>query len=256
MTPRTLFLAIGALMGLVCFACWSSNRRSQATSHHEKVLEGLNKEDRHQSDRAISRLFRQNRKETIAVLLLALDGSDEKVHARAARALTLHRAENDVPDEIIRHLLHNPTARARVSCAIGLMQMETPTVCDAFIQALDDEEDKVVQIACVEVGHRGGNGAAEALFRKLNHPSWDVRLEVCKALIILKATDTRVVRELESMCQEPEAAQYDEFIEESNQMDKELEKEMGPLPPEAMEQWGKIGEILDQAREIADSREV
>ncbi|MBW3622632.1 MAG: hypothetical protein KY468_04400 [Armatimonadetes bacterium] len=253
MNRRTILVSLGGLLALTGIAWGSFGRRASAPSHDERVLAALRTESRSESDQVLKRLMKQDGKGTVEALLAALDGPEERVRARAARALAMHRAGEVVPNEMVRHMLHNPTASARLSCAIGLMSVYTLAVREGYIQALDDVEIKVMQIAAGEVGYRGGEGAAEALFRKLHHPSWDARLEICKALITLKAADARVVKELEAMSREPEAAVYDAEDDEYVKMTQEVEKELGPSP-ELYERWGKIGEILQQAREIASRR--
>ena len=52
---------------------------------------------------------------------------------------------------------------------------------------------------------------------------------------------------LEGMSKEPEAAVYDAEIDEFDRR----EKEMGGRDASLGETWGKLGRILEQAREVA-----
>ncbi|MBV9469042.1 MAG: HEAT repeat domain-containing protein [Abitibacteriaceae bacterium] len=119
----------------------------------------------------------------------------------------------------------------------------------AYIHALSDKNEKVVSIACGELGSQPSKDAVTALFTMLSHPSWRIRLEVCKSLIKLKAADGRVVSTLEKMTQEPEAIKYDAETEEFHQHAEEIHRQY-PNEPK-LEMWGKIGEILAQAQQIA-----
>ena len=254
MNRRMLLLSLCGIAGVAGLgAAWGSRKGPTSPPLYEGTLEALRIRDRSASDRAVSRLFRRKRKATIGALVKAMDHPEDLVRVRAARAISMHHAAKDVSGDMARHLLTNPSEGARVSCAIGLMSVYTPAVREAYIRALDDKADRVVRMACGEVAYRGGAGAAEALSRKLDHPSWRVRLEVCKGLIVLKAADGRVVKTLEDMSKDPEAAVYDAEIDEFNRIDQEVAREMGPLPEEA-KGWGKIGEILAQARQVASKK--
>jgi HEAT repeat protein len=114
------------------------------------------------------------------------------------------------------------------------------------IALLKDPDERVIQIACGELGHRGGDDARAALFETLSHPTWRARLEACKALITLRAADQRVVSTLEAMSHETEAAKYDEEVADFQQRLAEMGN-----PKEFQGSWGKIAAILEQARQIA-----
>ncbi len=146
---------------------------------------------------------------------------------------------NDQPsDVLIDHLLHNPDARVRLSSAIRLMKDLSASVTGAYRCALDDSSDKVVQLACMQLGHRGGVENAEALIRVLNHNSWRVRLEACKALITQGMTDHRIAETIEALGKEPEATISDAECDDHERMIKES----GENWPYKM--WGKLNTIL------------
>jgi hypothetical protein len=134
----------------------------------------------------------------------------------------------------------------RLFCAAKLMSVEEPAVTQAYIQALKDPFEKVVQLACTELGDRGGVDAVNALFQVLEQRSWHSRLGACRALITLKVANSQVVSVLEQMAQEPEAAKYDEFVREVEEMEKD---------PDLPEEWkggcGRLGAILEEARQVA-----
>ena len=150
--------------------------------------------------------------------------------------------------ELIDGLLTSTSNKRRVSCAIKLMGAEKPEVKQAYIQALTDPFDKVVQVACSTLGHLGGTDAATALFQVLEQYSWHSRLEACKALITLKAANAQVVSVLEKMSQEPDAASYDALIQQIHEAEKEPD-----YPEELKGGWGKIATILEQAKHVAYS---
>jgi hypothetical protein len=127
--------------------------------------------------------------------------------------------------ENIRGLLSGVEDKQRLSCAIKLMKAREPEVKQAYIQALNDSFDKVVAVACFELSSRGGSDSIEALYGVLKHPFWRVRLQACKALMVLKAADEQVVSTLERMAQEPEASEYDAEHEELESMRANLEIE-------------------------------
>jgi HEAT repeat protein len=149
-------------------------------------------------------------------------------------------------DVLVKQLRTSPDSRVRLGCAINLMSVESPSVRSAFIEALHDPEEKVVRLACGEVGHRDGPGMKEALISVLNNPSWHARLEACKALILANAANAKVVSALEQMRREPEAAEYDTLIEKFDQREKDLHLE-GTLG----RMWGRLGTILERARNVA-----
>lgn len=152
--------------------------------------------------------------------------------------------------QLVHGLLNDSSDRNRLACAIELMKVQEPEVKQAYIQALNDSFEKVVQVACFQLSYRGGIDTVEALYQVLTHRSWHVRLEVCKALIVLKAVDQRVVSTLEQMAHEPETSEYDAEYEELEYMLSGLE-----LPDKFKKLWGKIGTILDQTRQLAAKRE-
>jgi hypothetical protein len=132
------------------------------------------------------------------------------------------------------------------------MNVPAPPVTEAYRCALGDSFDKVAQIACVELGSRGGAENADALIRVLDHPSWRVRLEACKALITLGKADQRVVATLEAMSREPEAGTYDAQCDDFERIQQEVAQELGESPPWGR-LWGKLHSILEQARNLSAS---
>jgi hypothetical protein len=134
----------------------------------------------------------------------------------------------------------------RLFCAAKLMSVEEPAVTQAYIQALKDPFEKVVQLACLQLGHRGGEDAVNALFQVLEHRSWRSRLGACRALITLKGANSQVVSVLEQMAQEPEAVEYNEFVREVEEMEQEPD-----YPEEMKTGCNRLGTILEEARQVA-----
>jgi hypothetical protein len=155
----------------------------------------------------------------------------------------------DSTKALISGLLSDGSDRERYRFAVKLMRIEEPEVKQAYIQALSDSSDRVAQIACLQLSWRGRTEAEKALYRVLEHPSWRVRLEACKAFIVLKAVNRQVVAALEQMAQEPEAAEYNAQIEmfDSIMVDANLDNEL--------EMWGRIDTILEQARRIVNEQD-
>ena len=139
---------------------------------------------------------------------------------------------------LIDHLLHNPDARVRLRSAIKLIKNLSAPVTGAYRCSLDDPSDKVVQLACWQLGDRGGVDNTEALFRVLNHSSWRVRLEACKALITQGISDHRIAETIEALGKEPEAAIYDAECDDFER----VIKEPGESWPRKM--WGRLSTIL------------
>ncbi len=217
----------------------------------QEVFSVLRDEDRFRRLQTLRTLSEKNAASTTSALLDALEGTDKQLHSRSAWALSLLplKKSPEVANALVSHLQNDPDTGVRLCCAIGLMSNEAPEVRDAYIHAVTDENEKVAQIALGQLGFRGGAEATTALFNTLSNPSWRVRLEACKSLITLKAADKRVVSTLEKMAQEPEAKVYDKELDEFDEINKQVHSEM-PDEPE-MEMWGKIGTILQKAREIA-----
>lgn len=247
--PKVLTLAVAALALLlvgVAGARWWQKRAVE-----QQIMLALQERNRLTLIQTMGELRKAHRIEVREVLLSALESPDPLLRGNAASQLPTIRQDLEIRDELISHLHTSPYRGVRLACAICLMSAEVPEVRQAYIQALKDpyEKDpyeKVVRIACMELGHRGGAAATAALLQVLGHPSWHARLEACKALITLKAADPRVVSTLEAMSREPEAAKYDAQIA----MFRRMEAQSG-LSEEFKGSWGTLGTILEQARHLA-----
>lgn len=214
------------------------------------------------------RALRHRREEapagTLVALVRLLEHPEERIRRRAGSGLSnfskLHGGEVTVEihaDSLARILVEGKDERVRLSCAIALMPIGGSVVDQAFLQALADSSEKVVQLACLEMSTRGGPEAVEALLGMLVHPSWRVRLEVCKALIIRKVADPRMVAALVAMSREPEAMLYDAEVEEFDADMKEFMRELlrtAGADESTPETWGKLDMILAKARAVVDSR--
>jgi len=242
---RVVFGAVLAVVAiLVVFVVV---RKVQQHNREQQVMAALAIDDRMVRMQQFVHLRDAQGPETLAVLVQALDDPDSKVHSRAASELSLFNASiGSVAAPLAAHLTSSPYSDVRLGCAIMLMSVKSPETHQAYLHALHDTSDKVVEIACVEIPSRPSSGDAEALYSVLDHPTWNVRLEVCKALITMQKADQRVVSALEAMSHEPEAAHYDALDEEFDRR----EKEMG-LSGELGKRWGKLDTILQQARRIA-----
>ena len=226
-------------------------RKVQQHNMEQQVMANLAIEDRMARMHAFAHLRDTAGPSTLAVLIQALDDPDPKIHSRAASELALfHETIGSVARPLSAHLQGSPYSDVRLGCAIMLMSVKSPEAHEAYLHALHDSSDKVVEVACMEMPDDAGIGDAEALYAVLDHPTWNVRLEICKALIRMKKADQRVVSALESMRQDPEAVRYDAFIEDSERREKEMgvAGELGPS-------WGKLDTIIQQARSIAAKRQ-
>ncbi len=230
----------------------------------EQVRALLTIEDPAQSWDALTKQSNRSPHDTLAALVGLLEHPDESTRRRAGGGLSLFSklwgADVNVEQhaETLAHVLeHGSDPRVRLSCAIALMPVRGPAVDHAFLRALADSADKVVQIACVESWDRGGVEVIAALLARLEHPSWRVRLEVCKALIQREVGDPRVLSTLEAMRREPEAAVYDAEVGAHDPALKEFmagtlrQHGAGEAP---VETWGKLEAILAKARAVGDRR--
>ncbi len=191
--------------------------------------------------------------EALDSIISLLTSPEQTLRRRAASSLSMFRDHLEArAGVLIEHLLHHTDPRIRLGCAIVLMNVPTPPVTAAYRLALGDSFDKVAQIACVELGSRGGAENADALIRVLGHPSWRVRLEACKALITQGKAGQRVVATLEAMSREPEARIYDAECDDFDRIVQEVAQESGESLPWGRS-WGKLHSILNQARSIAAS---
>lgn len=241
---QVVLCGLAGLSLRAAYACGARRRSDRQTAISRQVLEILRNDDLLARIDGIERLRYRHGPETRRAVLGALNHPDTKMRVRASASLGHVGSPAPMSRELIFHMLHNATGRVRLSCAIKLMGVNSEAVRRAYIRALDDRGEKVVQIAALELGERGGPDARAALLGKLGDPSWDIRLAACKALITMRAADGRVVAALEAMKREPAAARYDAFIEESDRMDCE----MGfPKQPS----WGKMDEIVEEAQRAA-----
>jgi len=182
-----------------------------------------------------------------------LDSPDKALRLQAVKLLSFFKSKATLiephVERLAEHLQRHSDEWVRFGSAVMLMSVESSPVERAFIAALRDSFEKVAQIACVELGGCRSEAARQALVETLNHPSWRVRLEVCKALIKQQAAAERVVDTLEQMNREPEARAYDVECDEIDAIVKEAE---GDQSPEWWDgRWGRMNEILNQARAIA-----
>jgi hypothetical protein len=145
---------------------------------------------------------------------------------------------------VAKHLVQNADPHVRLGCAILLMDNPSALVTLAYRRASADPFEKVAQLACSEVGYRGGDGSTKALTQILRHSSWRVRLEACKALISQGTADWQVVAALEAMAHEPEARIYDSECDEFAVLEQQLGEQPG---------WGKLETIIKTARSVAKS---
>jgi HEAT repeat protein len=189
--------------------------------------------------------------DTLDSIISLLSSPEQKLRRRAGSSLSFFRDQLEPRAGVLaEHLLHHSDPRIRLSCAIVLMNVPAPPVTEAYRCALGDSFDKVAQIACLELGSRGGVENADALIRVLDHPSWRVRLEACKALITQGKGGQAVVVTLETMGQQPEASIYDAECDDFERIEQEVAQETGESPPWGR-CWGKLQTILEQARNLA-----
>jgi len=236
-----LAVAAVVLFGFVGVRMWHRHNAEQ------EVTTALATEDRIARMEAFAHLRDAEDSDALAALVKALDDPDPKIHSRAGSALAMfNKSLESVTPALTAHLKSSPYSDVRLSCAIMLMEIKSPETHAAYLHALHDTSDKVVEIASTEIPARATAGDAEALYAVIDHPTWNVRLEICKALIRMNKADQRVVSTLEAMRKEPEAAKYDAEID---YMDK-VDKEVGGAG-QTLSHWGKLDTILQQARTIA-----
>jgi hypothetical protein len=224
----------------------------------DRVLTSLRCDDGFSRRHALRMLKQQSPVEVLDAVISLLDHPEEAVRRRAGSALPLYSVLRGEPvnveqkaDKLAHHLRHGEDPRVRLSCAIVLLSVKGLAVDQAYVHALRDPEPRVAQLACVEVGHRGGTDGTAALFGMLTHPNWRVRLEACEALITQKTADQRVVSTLDAMSREPDAAAYDAEVDEYKEFLEEFVKAFTPEGT-AVEYWGKLDTILAKARRVAD----
>ena len=188
--------------------------------------------------------------EAFDAIVALLDHSKVKIRRRAGSALVkFPRQVARRMDMVIKHLRQNSNPWVRLSCAISLMKIRAPAVTKGYRHALDDSSEKVVQVACWQLGCRGGAENTRLLRRTLNHSSWHIRLAACKALIVQGMADRRVVETLEAMSRGPEAGIYDAECDDAQKTIGIIQKS-DKIPH--FETWGTLSTILDQARRQSD----
>jgi HEAT repeat protein len=214
----------------------------------DRVVGILGNQDGIERVRALAELRESAALDTLDALIASLNSSDEQLRRRAGSSISLFRdVVHSRSDALAEYLQSGADPRVRLSCAIALMPVSSAAVDAAYLKALTDSSDKVVQIACLEIGSRKAPEGVEALKRVLSHPAWRVRLEACKGLIRQNAANRLVVSTLEAMGNEPEAAVYDAEDDQFQQ----IERELGETPL-LDKRWGKLGAILAEARQVAN----
>ncbi len=219
----------------------------------ERVSNALKIEDRFERLNAIQALREENETDALAALFALLEGEDATLASRASYGLSVFRDFSEEQIAILaRHLVESKNDWIRLSCAIMLMSKQSSTVNNAYLKALDDTFEKVAQVACVEVGARGGTEGTAALYRALDREEWHLRLSACKALIEQKTADQRVVDALLSMKLEPEATEHDFEDEDTRSSSLSLSLLIAE-ESEAVEMWGNLDSIIAQAKKIANN---
>ncbi len=218
-----------------------------------KIRRILRNTDKQRRVSELKRLRDTTPLEALDAIIAFLGSSERTLRRNAARSLSLFREHMELRTETLaEQLRHNADDQIRLICAINLMNNLAPPVTLAYCCALEDPFEKVAQIACSEVGRRGGAQGTEALFRLLDHRSWRIRLEACKALIGQGTADDRVVTALELMAQDPEARLYDSECDEFEAAGKEITTIFGPALPR--QRWGKLKTVIREARKLANLR--
>ena len=240
-----IFTVVLAAAAIFLMVAMGGQKRQQRQKEHQAMVAFATGE-RLSRMQAFAHLRQRRGFASVDSLIKALDDPDGKKRSRAVSALPVFQDRmEDLALPLAAHLQTSPYPDVRLACAIILMSTKSPEVHDAYLHALRDSSDKVAQIACREMPARAVEGDAEALHAVLDHPSWDVRLEGCKALITMKKADKRVVSTLEAMRQTPEAARYDAQIAKFERLDAKM-----GTSRETVEHWGKLATILQQARHI------
>lgn len=228
----------------------------------KRVLEAiLVEEDIAQRTKALHEHAKAAPDKVVSVLIELLDSPERMIRHRASAALSNFKAPALVEQYVevfADKLCHHEDEWVRLGCAIYLMSAQSPVAESAYLHALHDPFVKVVQIACVQAASYREPGQ-KALLDTLNHSSWRVRLEVCKALIIQRTADQSVVETLEKMKSDPEAAVYDAECDELDglcgELDELVKKELVQGSDEPHQwwdgRWGKLDRIITQAREVA-----
>ena len=151
---------------------------------------------------------------------------------------------NQETQELISRMLLDESRGARLSGAIRLMRHKEPEVQRAYVKALSDPFDKVIMLACKQIGWRGEGSAIEPLRALLHHDVWMVRFAACHALLSLQAVDSVLIQSLEELSLAPEAREFDQDIEEI----RESEQEEFRVRPRDV--FGTVGFLLSQARSM------
>jgi hypothetical protein len=221
----------------------------------QRVITLLQSEDGMDGYAALNKLRAEAPNEVLESVVSLLRFPEETVRRRAGGALSSFRlAGVDMQPyaaALAENLEQGLDPRVRVSCAILLMSVKGLIVDQAYLHALRDPEPRIAQLACLEVGDRGGSEGTAALFGMLNHSHWRVRLEACKALITQKTAEQRVISTLESMGQEPEAAVYDAENEDNAEAMQLLMETCGH-GDDIDKCWGKLDTIIRRARHVAN----
>jgi hypothetical protein len=188
----------------------------------ETILSILRDTDPARRERELTALRDNAPLEALDAIISLLGNPEQEIRRKAVQSLLLFRGRLESRAEVVaEHLVQNADPQIRLGCAILLMDNLTAPVTLAYRRALVDPFEKVAQLACSEVGYRGGDGSTEALTRMLGHSAWRVQLEACKALISQGTADWQVVAALEAMAQEPEARIYDAQCDEFDAMEEE-----------------------------------
>lgn len=240
-------------------ACYESLEFSADAPIGTCVEAALKCEDRTIMLATLRKLREQAPRQVLDHLVSQLRHPDPKLRQCAAAGLVVFSKLNggEVTVEakmadLAEYLLSGEDDRVRLSCAIHLMPLRYELVDRTYIQALNDTSEKIVQVACSELGYRVNADTTTALYRVLDHPAWRVRLIACIALINQKKADNRVVALLERMGKDPEAAAYDQEWMEMKDFHENMAKVFNP-DGNLGEAWDNFHKILTKAREVAEA---
>ena len=128
---------------------------------------------------------------------------------------------NHKENDLIFNMLSSSSSGSRINYAIQLTKHRGDQVEEAYIKTLNDTSEKMILLACKQLGRLSAKKAIISLLNLLNSNSWNIRLEACKALLSIQGEDVqlhidlnRVIKTLEEINDSSNAYEYDLAVEE------------------------------------------
>lgn len=162
---------------------------------------------------AVYRLMSLDDPRAVEHLIPMLQDESVRVRPAAAQALGHYEQVEAVP-ALLNRLANDPSPRVRSVSAAALHWMDDPSVTQALIAALADQDAFVRSMVCSILGGRRELAAADTIRHMLDDPEWQVRDSAARVLLDFGVADQRIVDAFLALKDVPEAVDTAQMLDE------------------------------------------